>query len=162
MDNISRHISYREATFSITALRKNIDNTPGENELDNMQFIAETVFELLRILLGDRPITISSFFRSRELNEEVGGDPGSQHMCNNFSAAMDLDNDNSRRGPTNRQIFEAIRDNMHFDQLINEFPDAMGNPSWVHVSIRNDDLSKNRREVLVSQWVNGKRLYLKA
>lgn len=161
MDRISKHISYREATFSITALRLGIDNTPSEMQLENMRFIAETIFEPLRILLGDRPIRISSFFRCEQLNKAIGGSPNSQHMCLGYAAAMDLDNDNSKAGASNKMIFEVIRDNFYYDQLINEFPDSKGNPSWVHVSIRSDDLSKNRNEVLVSYYQDNNVRYKK-
>ena len=51
MERISKNISYREATFSVTALRKGIDNTPTKDQLNNMKFLAETIFEPLRILL---------------------------------------------------------------------------------------------------------------
>ncbi|MBN2012843.1 hypothetical protein JW960_26170 [candidate division KSB1 bacterium] len=148
---ISKHISYREATFSETAFRLGIDNTPNEIQLENMKFIAETIFEPLRILLGDRPIRISSFFRCKKLNQIIGGSPDSQHVCLGYTAAMDLDNDNSKTGPTNKEIFMTIRNNMIFDQLISEFADK-DNPSWVHVSIRNDDLGKNRNEIMMSYY----------
>ena len=69
---ISEHISKKEATFSATATRKGIDNTPGEYELQNMELIAEKVFEPLRKAVNG-PIKINSFFRSEELNKAIGG-----------------------------------------------------------------------------------------
>ena len=58
MRNISEHISYKEATRSTTALRLGIDNTPDEYQLQNMELLAEKVFEPLRKAAGG-PITVS-------------------------------------------------------------------------------------------------------
>ena len=44
MNRISKHITYKEATRSVTALRLGIENKPGEYELQNMELIAEKVF----------------------------------------------------------------------------------------------------------------------
>ena len=158
MNPISDYISYQEATYSPIALSNGIDNKPNADELDNMRMIAEDIFIPLRAGLGNRPIHINSFFRSKELNKKIGGVYNSQHLCNNNCAAMDLDNDHVRQGPTNKEIFEYIRDYLFFDQLICEYPDEQGNPSWVHVS-KCKVFEKNRMEVLQSEYiiVEGKR-----
>ena len=65
---ISEHISYKEGTNSITAIRRGIDNTPSDEQLDNMELIAEKVFEPLRKYVGG-PVKINSIFRS--LNEII-------------------------------------------------------------------------------------------
>lgn len=142
---ISEHITYREATQSDTAIRKGILNVPDDIQLRNMQILAEAVFEPLRTGLGGKPIRITSFFRSQELNSLVGGSKFSQHCAIN-GAAMDIDNEN----PTNKEIFNFINDNLVFDQLIIEYPDNEGNPSWVHVSYHE---GHNRNEVLMC--ING-------
>ena len=59
---ISDHVSYKEGVHSNTALRKGIDNTPNDEQLANMELLAEEVFEPLRIYVGG-PIKINSFFR---------------------------------------------------------------------------------------------------
>ena len=87
MDKISKHISYKEATRSNTALRRGIDNIPDVEELENMKLIAEKVFEPLREHVGG-PIKINSFYRSPELNVAIGGSKKSQH-CK--GQAIDLD-----------------------------------------------------------------------
>jgi zinc D-Ala-D-Ala carboxypeptidase len=84
---ISKHISEKEATKSITALRLNIDNTPNGVTINNMKVLAEKVFEPLREWVGG-PIKINSFYRSRALNEAIGGSTLSQH-CQ--GRAMDID-----------------------------------------------------------------------
>jgi hypothetical protein len=141
MENISKHISYTEATKSLTAIRYNIKNTPNEQQLANMLLLAEKVYEPLRSGLGDIPIRIASFFRCKDLNDMVGGAINSQHMAIK-GAAMDIDNDGHE--PSNRTIFFYIKDNIEFDQLIWESGDNE-NPDWVHVSFNKD---KNRNQVL--------------
>lgn len=142
MKRISEHVSYREATKSITARRNGIDNTPGQDALVNMKYIGESLFELLRISLGGKPIGIASFYRSPALNKAIGGSENSQHCS---GQAMDLDAD-MYEGLTNREIFDWIKDYGVFDQLIWEFGND-SEPEWVHVSkVR----SGNRGEILVA------------
>ena len=47
MENISKHISFAEAVKSNTAMRLNIDNTPGEYHLGNMTGVATNIFEII-------------------------------------------------------------------------------------------------------------------
>ena len=142
MEKISEHISYREATFSNTAIKKGIQNIPSDDQLRNMQILAEAIFEPLRAALGGRMIRISSFFRCDTLNKTVGGSDTSQHLANN-GAAIDLDNDN------NREIFDYIKNNLIFDQLIWEYG-TDDEPDWVHVSYHS---GHNRNEIL--RAING-------
>ena len=68
---ISEHISYKEGVYSNTAIRRGIDNTPNDEQLNNMELIAENVFEPLREYVSG-PIKINSFFRCPELNTAIG------------------------------------------------------------------------------------------
>ena len=77
-------------------------------------------------------------------------------MANN-GAAMDLDAD-VYCGITNRQIFDYIKDNLEFDQLIYEDVKPDGTAGWVHVSYNKD---RNRKEILIMKRVNGKTVYEK-
>lgn len=124
MEKISEHISYSEAIKSQTAIRKGIDNTPNEEQLKAMRLVAEKIFEPIRKALN-RPVFISSFFRSPELNKSIGGAKTSQH-CK--GQAMDIDVDGF-----NNEIFHYIKNNLVFDQLLWEFGDT-NEPDWVHVS----------------------------
>lgn len=151
MDKISEHISYAEATKSQTAIRHGIDNTPNEKQLEAMRKVAENCFEPLREYHG-MPIAITSFFRSPEVNEKIGGSNTSQHCT---GQAMDIDADVFDNGITNKEIFEWLRANVTYDQLISEYPDEDGNPRWVHISF----IDNNRGEVLVAEKVNGKTKY---
>ena len=115
--NISKHVSYKEATYSQTALNNNIDNTPSENQLIRIQRTAEAIFEPLREWVNE-PIKINSVFRSSELNKRIGGANSSQHLANNGSA-FDIDDILCKK--TNKEMFFYILNNLEFDQLIWEF-----------------------------------------
>lgn len=147
---ISEHVSYREAIKSNTATRRGIDNTPSDYEITNMVGVAENIFEPLRKWVGG-PIKITSMYRCEELNRAIGGSSRSQH-CE--GRAMDLDDTFGYK--TNKEMFEYIRENLNFDQLIWEFGDD-NNPDWIHVSYISDD--ENRNRVMRAEKINGKTQY---
>ena len=150
MDRISKHISYNEAIKSNTALRLNIDSSPSEYHTTNMVGIATNIFEPLREWVGGA-IKINSMFRSEELNKAIGGSSKSQH-CQ--GRAIDLDDTFGHK--TNAQMFQYIKDNLDFDQLIWEFGDE-NNPDWVHVSYVSEN--ENRGRCLKAYKENGKTTY---
>jgi len=147
---ISKHISLREATHSATAKRRGIENTPNEEQLDAMYKVAEFIFEPLRLYVGGA-IKITSFFRSPKVNKAIGGVSSSQH-CK--GQAIDIDDVFDHK--TNAEMFEYIRENLDFDQLIWEFGDS-NNPNWLHVSYVSK--AKNRNRVLRAVKRNGKTKY---
>ena len=147
---ISEHISYKEGTNSITAIRRGINNTPNDEQLANMELIADKMFEPLREWVGG-PIKINSFFRSPELNTAIGGSSKSQH-CN--GQAIDIDD--TFHKATNAEMYHWIKENLDFDQMIWEFGDD-DNPDWVHVSYVSE--SENRNRCLKASRVNGKTTY---
>ena len=135
MKNISKYISYQEATTSQTAVRKGIKNEPGDNELLAMQLLGIRVFDVIRNHFKT-PLRVSSFYRSPELNSAIGGSSRtSQHVK---GQAIDIQGTGK---VTNKMIFDFIKENLDFDQLINEF-----NYSWVHVSYVSKE--KNRKQIL--------------
>ena len=138
MDRISKHISAKEGVHSNTATRRKIKNEPNSVQLAAMKAVAEKVFEPLREHF-DEPIRVNSFFRSPNLNKAIGGSRTSQHC---LGEAIDMDGTN---GITNKQLFDYIKDNLEFDQLIWEFGTDK-NPDWVHVSYKAK--GKNRKRVL--------------
>jgi len=138
---LSKNLSLGEVTKSTTAIRLGISNMPNEVELNALKAIATEIFQPIREHFG-KPIFVSSGFRSENLNRAIGGSSQSQH-CK--GQALDLDMD-GRDGPTNREVFDYIRKNLDFDQLIWEFGDDF-NPNWVHVSY---DKSGNRKNILVA------------
>jgi len=135
---LSKNLSLAEVTKSTTAKRLGIDNTPDEWATENLRAIAEHVFQPLRGAFKC-PIFVSSGYRSAELNTAIGGSIRSQHV---EGRALDLDAD-VFGGCTNSQIFDWIRENLEYDQLIWEFGDE-DNPDWVHVSFVYDGLNRKR------------------
>lgn len=132
MQNISKHITVKEATQSATATRLKIDNTPSAEVLANMKLVAEKCFEPLREWYG-KPIRINSFFRSVELNRAVKGSKTSDHLK---GMAIDLDTGSNSE---NLKLFNWLKDNVEFKQLIHEYGDKSG-PEWLHISYDPKDL----------------------
>ena len=134
MENISKHITFIEATQSPTATKLGINNNPDKAQLEAMQLVAEKCFEPLR-LWYNKPIKVNSFFRSDLLNRAVKGSLTSQHKK---GEAIDLDAGSKEE---NKKLFEYIKNHLEFDQVINEY-----DFSWVHVSYSK---VKNRKQILV-------------
>ena len=134
---ISKHVSYKEGVYSTTATRRGIDNDPNDEQLANMELIAEKVFEPLRKYVGG-PIKINSFFRCSKLNTAIGGSRKSQHM-----KGQAIDIDDTFGVVTNSDMYDYIKNNLDFDQMIWEFGDDE-NPNWVHVSYVSKEDNRNR------------------
>lgn len=147
---ISKHISYKEAVYSATAKRLHLDNTPDDNILCEMEKVANYIFEPLRLYVGGA-IKINSFYRSVEVNKAVGGSSRSQH-CK--GQAIDIDDVYGHK--TNAEMFEYIRENLDFDQMIWEFGDT-NNPAWLHISYVSK--KENRNRILRAVRENGKTRY---
>ena len=148
---LSENLSLSEVIKSNTAIRRGIDNHPTQEHLEALEDIADNVFQHIRehfkVSIG-----ISSGYRSRKLNEAIGGSKNSQHSR---GEALDLDADMYGK-ITNKQIFNFIKDNLVFDQLIWEF----GNdhePNWVHVSFTTR--RPNRMMILKAYKSKGKNKY---
>jgi hypothetical protein len=136
--NLSKNLTLAEVTKSTTAKRLGIDNTPDEWTTENLRQVALNIFQPLREAFGC-PIYVSSGYRSAELNTAIGGSSRSQHV---EGRALDLDAD-VYGGCTNSQVFNWIKENLDFDQLIWEFGDD-DNPDWVHVSYVYDGINRKR------------------
>ena len=134
MKNISKHISFAEATQSPTAAKLGINNNPDKAQLEAMKLVAEKCFEPLRTWYN-KPIKVNSFFRSDLLNRAVKGSLTSQHKK---GEAIDLDAGSKEE---NKKLFDWIKANLDFDQLLNEY-----NYSWVHISYSK---TKNRKQILI-------------
>ena len=136
---LSKNLALAEVTRSETAKRKGISNMPTPEHIENFKKLAENVFQPIRDHFGV-PIHISSGYRSAALNKAVGGSASSQH-CQ--GEAIDIDMDGT--SITNKQIFDFVKANVNFDQMIWEFgTDA--NPDWVHVSY--ESTGKQRKQIL--------------
>ena len=149
---LSEHLDLSEVTRSDSAKRKGISNMPTQEHLENFKKLAENIFEPIRKHFGV-PIMISSGYRSKALNTAIGGSLTSQHCT---GEAIDIDMDGSSNGVTNKMVFEFIKSNLNFDQLIWEFgtKDA---PDWVHVSF--ESTGKQRKQILRAIKSGGKTAY---
>ena len=147
---ISKHVNIREGVYSRTATRLGIENKPDKQQLENMITVAEEIFEPLRQWVGG-PIKINSFFRSPDLNKAIGGSTKSQH-CK--GQAIDIDDTFGKA--TNAQMYNFIKENLDFDQVIWEFGDD-DNPNWVHVSYVSPQ--ENRKRCLKAYKLNNKTNY---
>ena len=145
---LSAHLDLSEVIRSESAKRNGISNMPIALHIENFKLLAEKVFEPVRLHFGC-PIHISSGYRSIELNKCIGGSLTSQHCT---GEAIDIDMDNSTSGVTNKMVFDYIKDNLVYDQIINEF-----DYSWVHVSYAAN--GRNRKQALDAIRVNGKTTY---
>lgn len=120
---LSKHFSLEEAIFSETAEAKKLDNTPSMAVLERMKFTAAKM-ELVRELLENKPIRVTSWYRGAEVNKAIGGVPGSQHSlgqavdfkCLHFGSPRDI-----------CLMLRKYKDVLQYDQLILE-------PTWVHIS----------------------------
>jgi len=148
---LSKNLVLAEVVRSETAKRKGINNMPTPEHIENFKKLAENVFQPIRDHFGV-PIYISSGYRSKALNKAVGGSLSSQH-CQ--GEAIDIDMDGT--SITNKQIFDFIKDNLVFDQMIWEFGTDK-NPGWVHVSY--ESTGRQRKQILKAVKIKGKTSYL--
>ena len=139
---LSKNFSLSEFTKSATAAREGIDNTPNGEHLENLRYVVETVAQPLRTAFG-KPVTVNSGYRSKALNEAVGGSSRSQH-CNGEAVDLEIN------GVANKAVADWITANCEFDQIILEFynPEEGENSGWVHVSAKQD--GNNRRQKLIA------------
>jgi zinc D-Ala-D-Ala carboxypeptidase len=135
---LSEHFSITEMTKSQTGERKGIDNTPTDEQVENLKALCANVLEKIRAHFG-KPITVNSGFRGAKLNKAIGGAKNSSHL---HGEAADIE----IAGVDNLQLVYWIANNLEFDQLISEFYNP-GDPQsgWVHVSWSRN---KNRNQKL--------------
>lgn len=129
-----KYFTMGELVSSHTADSLGIDNRCNIAQATNLHKLIDAVLDPLREAYG-KPIHINSGFRCPALNKAVKGSATSQHMS---GQAADIDTGD--RGQ-NKLLFEYIRKNLPFDQLIDE-----SNFAWVHVSYRR--MGNNRNQVL--------------
>jgi len=130
------HFTLDELTASETAERNGWDNTPNEQELANLQRLAEFL-EKVKEALGGKPIMVNSAFRNKQVNDAVGSKDTSQHRT---GCAVDI------RVPqlTPDQVVQAIiASGLPYDQVIREFD------RWTHLSIPNTPDAKPRKQALI-------------
>ena len=146
---LSKNFSLKEMTKSQTALRRGIENEPGEEQQANLQQLCEQVLQKVRDHFG-KPVNVNSGYRSPELNTAIGGSPTSDH-CKGMAADIEIS------GVSNYELAEWIKNNCEFRQLILEFyTPGVPDSGWVHVSY---DYEENFKKVMTAMKEEGKTVY---
>lgn len=144
---LTKHFSLAELTITSSKL----ENKPNSMQFINLRTTAANM-ELVREILGNLPIVVTSAFRSLEINKAVGGARQSAH-----SQGLAVDFRCPSFGNT-REVFEKLKSsNLVFDQLILEFPDESS--SWIHIGWHQ---VKDRRQCLVAQRKGSRVVYAPA
>jgi len=139
--SFSRYFTLDELTFSDTATRLHIDNTPPAAIVDVLKDTAQRL-DQVRDLLGG-PVQIVSAYRSAALNSAMGGVAGSDYttgrgvdfICRSFGTPLQI-------------CQRIIKSGIKFDQLIQE-------GVWVHISFD----PQMRNQVLTASFANGTTTY---
>lgn len=140
MEKLTDHFTLEEMLESNTASALGIKNEPTKQHKANLKALAVHVLEPIRKKWGGA-IVVTSGYRSKELNEVTpNASKTSQHCKGEAADIRPLDG-------RKKELFEMIKTSgLPFDQLINEYPDKNGVPSWIHVSFTTS--RKNRGQVL--------------
>jgi hypothetical protein len=134
---LTPHFSLEELTFSSTAQRYALDNTPGDLEVANLTRLCETLLEPARDLLGGVAFHVDSGFRCRELNALVRGVPTSAHLD---GRAADI----IPEGLDLEACFDELRkSDLPYDQIIFECA------AWIHLAVAPEN-ERPRREALTA------------
>ena len=149
MIQLSKNFSLYELVYSDMARRKNINNEPNEEQIQNLKLICENILEPVRAYFN-LPVIISSGYRSPEVCLAVGSTVKSQHTK---GQAADFE----ITGIPNKEIADWIVSNLDYDQCILEFwNENEPNSGWVHCSFNNEG---NRKQYLKASKDNGKIIY---
>lgn len=139
-----KYFSIAELCRSDIARQYGINNTPNQEQIDNLTLLINKVLDPLREAYG-KPICVTSGFRSQALNAKVGGASNSQHL--NGQAAdivvyvKDANGNKVVSKEENRKLFNLAQElHLPFDQLIDEY-----RFQWVHISFSK---SRCRRQII--------------
>lgn len=131
--NLTEHFTLEELTHTD---HRELENTPNETELANIQRLAEFL-EAVKVVLEGKPIMVNSAFRSKAVNDAVGSKDTSQHR---IGCAADIRVPNMTPDAVVRAI---IASDLPYDQVIREFD------RWTHVSIPNEPARAPRKQALI-------------
>jgi zinc D-Ala-D-Ala carboxypeptidase len=150
MTQLTKNFSLAELTKSETALRHDMDNTPGPVEIANLTELAGKVLQPVRDHFA-KGVKVNSGFRHPDVNAKVGGSKTSDH-CKGQAADIEIP------GVANAELAEWVKDNLEFTQLILEFyTPGIPDSGWVHVSY---DPANLKKQVMTATKQNGKTVYL--
>lgn len=111
---MSKYFTLEEMTYSDTAKKYGIDNTPPQSVIAHLNELMEFM-DGLRAAWGS-PITVTSGYRSEYLNSKVGGSPTSVHKR---GFACDTTPKNGRMKEYKKFVVEYLKDKS-FDQALIE------------------------------------------
>jgi hypothetical protein len=144
---LSKHFKLSEMEKSMTATRLGIENKAGSGEIKNLTDLCYEVLEPVRAKF-DKPIYISSGYRSEALCEAIGSKKTSQHTK---GEAVDFE----IIGESNLAVALWLTNNTDFDQCILEYYTGEQNSGWIHVSYKD---GSNRKQILTfdgKKYTNG-------
>lgn len=146
---LTKNFSFKEMTFSDTAIRKNIDNTPGLEEIVNLTNVCNNILQPVRDHFG-KVVRINSGYRSVKLCLAVGSSAKSQH-AKGEAADFEIN------GVSNHDLAKWVYNNLDYDQLILEFYDPKGDPNsgWVHCSYKADGTGR-KQALIINKSTKGK------
>ena len=148
--NLTTNFTLAEMVKSDTALRHDMDNTPGEKEIENLKRLAEKVLQPVRDSY-QKGVKVNSGYRAPDVNAKVGGSKTSDH-CKGQAADIEIP------GVPNADLAKWITENLDFTQVILEFyTPGVPDSGWVHVSYDPENLKK---QVLTATKQDGKTVYL--
>tara|TARA_R100000908_G_C3735434_1_gene133526 strand:- start:321 stop:776 length:456 start_codon:yes stop_codon:yes gene_type:complete len=133
---LSANFQLSELTKSQTAERKGIPNNPSPGHIDNLKALCINVLQPIRSEF-EKPVIISSGYRSAELCIAIGSKPTSQHSR---GEAADIE----IVAVDNKELGWWIRNNLDYDQLILEFyKEGEPNSGWIHISFCAENRNQN-------------------
>jgi len=146
---LTTNFSLAEMIKSETAVRRDMDNTPGEVEIENLRVLCEQILQPIREAYG-RGVKVNSGYRSPDVNAAVGGSRTSDH-CRGLATDIEIP------GVPNGDLAQYVADYFEFTQLILEFyTPGVPDSGWVHVSYDPLNLKK---QILTAMRENGKTVY---
>jgi len=137
--NLSPHFTLDELTHTD---HRELNNSPTQDEISNLQRLANFLEEV-KTVLGGKPIMVNSAFRSKQVNDAVGSKDTSQHR---IGCAADI------RVPTmtpDQVVRAIIASGIGYDQIIREFSDPVKGGGWTHISVPNIDGAEPRKQALI-------------
>ena len=137
---LSANFTLSELTSSQMATRHGIPNEPKPDHIDNLKALCINVLQPIRSEF-EKPVMISSGYRSPELCVRIGSSINSQH-AKGQAADFEI------HSVSNKDLALWIKNNLEFDQLILEFHnEAEPNSGWIHCSY---SLKTNRNQSLIA------------
>ena len=144
---LTEHFQLEEFTLSQTAERQGIDNSPNQEQMENLIRTAESM-EKARSILGNNSIHITSGLRVPALNAAIGGSKTSAHMDGRATDFKCYGYGNTK------QIVTRLKEStLVFDQLIDEFG------RWVHIGFAKSGEVPRRQVLRAFRLSTGKTKY---